>query len=234
MVIARPKYMEFAHEVRLAQPDLGIGADPTKFLEGAYASVSPAFTVTPNDITITKSENIGQVKLILSVLDGNGSITIMPTGYSAEFENFAHPQIDFVMERTDRLNRNIVKVFSFQDRQYSSVHFGIWYGIDGGIREIERLLSSLTPLIDGLNAEHIGATETWVPSYRRNYINQDEEWFLTVEIEPSDADVNDLFVSMMAFFHPKEPDWSVSEMAKHTLHVCAVMMKAIGIEVSDG
>lgn len=228
---AWPTRMDIGHEVNLTDPILDFGVDPMSILREVYACVSPAFKITPNDITVTKSDNIGQTKLIISVLNGNGTIEFTANGYISRFENLTdNDQVNFMLDRIGQFDQNIEKLPPFRRHRRSSVYFGTWYSIHGGRPEIDRLLNALTPLD---HSEQIGATSSWNPSYRRNYYNKNEDWLLAITLEPSAFDVDHLYCSVLAHHNPHEPNWSVAKMVAHTHVVRDTVLQSIGIEVQN-
>lgn len=231
MLKAMPRRMDIAHEVSLIEPNLEIGANPATTLGEVYRCVSLAFTITPTDITVTKSDNIGQAKLAVSVLKGSGTIEFTASGYTSRFENLTDDdQIRFVLERIGEFNHNIQKLPAFQEHRNSTVYFATWYEIDGGRPATDTLLNSITSLDV---SEQLGATSSWTPAYRRGYYNQDENWILTVTLEPSSLDVAHLYCSVLAHYYPQEANRSVSKMVAHTHEVRDIVLKLIGIEVPN-
>lgn len=231
MLTALPKRTDIAHEVSLSEPNLEIGADPATALREVYTCVRPAFTITPTDITITKSDNIGQAKLAVSVLRGSGTIEFSASGYTSRFENLTDDdQIRFVLERIGEFNHNIQMMPAFQGHRNSTVHSATWYAIDGGRPETDKLLNSITSLDV---SEQVGATSSWTPAYRRGYYNQDENWILTVTLEPSGLDIANLYCSVLAHYYPQEANRSVSKMVGHTHEVRDIVLQSIGIEVPN-
>lgn len=228
---ANPKRTDIAYEVHLSQPHLGMGVDPTTIVNEVYACVSPEFAITPNDITIMESDNIGQAKLSVSVLKGNGSITFTASGYSIRFENLpGDAQIDFVLKRIKAFSHNIAMIKAYHDRRYCSLQFATWYAVSGGNSEIDGLLKSLIPQDNSFANQQIGATESWIPSYRRSYQNTSDNWLLAITLEPSASDFNDLFYSVLAHY-PHVSSRDVSTMVTHTLAVRKNILESFGIEV---
>lgn len=229
MLKALPKRTDIAHEVSLPEPNLEMGVDPAAALREVYTCVSPVFTITPTDITTTKSDNIGQVKLAVSVLKGSGTIEFTPSGYTSRFENLTDgDQIRFVLDRIGEFNQNIQKLPAFQEHRHSTIYSATWYAIDGGRPETDKLLNSITSLDV---SEQVGATSSWTAAYRRGYYNQDESWILTVTLEPSGLDFAHLYCSVLAHYYPQEANRSVSKMVDHTHEVRDIVLKSIGIEV---
>lgn len=231
MVNATPKRIDMVHEVNLAEPLLDAGADPTSILKEVYACARSPFAITPNDITITKSDSIGQAKLTVSVLPGNGAIEFTASGYRSRFENLSSDkEIAIVVHLIGEFNKNIERVPEFQECQYSAVHLGIWYGIEGGRAETDRLLNSLSTLD---NSQEIGATDSWISSYRRAYHNQKESWLLGVSIEPSASDLSDLYFSVYARYDSDAKNRSIQHMVAHANAVRDHVLKSIKIEVRN-
>ena len=229
---AYPKRTDIAHEVHLSKPHLGMGVDPTTIVNEVYACVSPEFAITPSEISVIKSDNLGQSRLNVSVLNGIGMLAFTATGYSTRFENLlGDEQINYVLKRIKRFSQNITKVQTYQDHRYCSLQFGTWYTIRGGQPEIDVLLKSLHPVDNSFRKQQIGATDSWIPTYRRAYRNQDENWLLTVSLEPSASDFNDLFYSILAHYYQQPLDWDVSKMVTHTLSVRENILESFGIEV---
>lgn len=231
---ARPKRLDIAHDVYLAQPHLGIGVDPTTVLNEVYGCVSRAFEITPDDVTVTKTEKIGQAKLTVTVLKGNGILEFTATGYKTYFKNLIdNQQSDFVLERIDKFNQNIAKIMPFKHRRNSNLQLGTWYAIDGGNLEIDRLLKRLIPPDNRLNSQQMGATEVWIPSYHIGYSNSNEHWTVIVKFERSAFDWDELYYSVFGHFSHEDPDWTVSKMAEHTLAIRKRILQLVGIEVEN-
>jgi len=231
MVNATPKRIDMVHEVNLAEPLLDAGADPTSILKQVYGCARSPFAITPNDITITRSDSIGQAKLTVSVILGNGSIEFTASGYRSRFENLSNDkEIAIVVNLIGEFNKNIQRIPEFEECQYSAVHLGIWYGIEGGRAETDRLLNSLSTFD---NSQEIGATESWVSSYRRAYHNQDENWFLSVSIEASAADLNDLYLSVYARYDSDAKNRPIQHMVAHANAVRDHVLKWLKIEVRN-